>query len=155
MFTTDIWLSRLLMTCYTAPHVNDWLWTIIRSLSYLLFEYLTQHTTNSGICLTDNCKRGSAGIKKVHLGTEKVWRLLPVGATTNQSQWRIQERCAPGARPSLRTKIFSISCSFWKNPANLYVGAPSPKGLAPPPTENPVSAPESACQWIHKLCMVY
>ena len=30
---------------------------------------------------------------------------------------------APGT-PPLRTKIFLISCSFWENPANLYVGAP-------------------------------
>ena len=30
---------------------------------------------------------------------------------------------APGTRPPpLRTKIFLISCSFWENPANLYVG---------------------------------
>ena len=30
-----------------------------------------------------------------------------------------------GGRP-LRTKIFLISCSFWENPANLYVGASPP-----------------------------
>ena len=41
----------------------------------------------------------------------------------------------------LRTKMFLISCSFWENPANLYVGAP--QGLAPPPTGNPVSVPET------------
>ena len=50
---------------------------------------------------------------------------------------------APGACPPW-TKIFLILCSFWENPANLYVGA-TPEGLAPPPTENPVSAPESEC----------
>ena len=31
----------------------------------------------------------------------------------------------------LRSKTFLISCSFWENPPNLYVGAP-PQGLAPP-----------------------
>ena len=55
-----------------------------------------------------------------------------------QGQWRIQ-----GGAP-LRTKIFLISCSFFENPANFYVGAPPP-GLALPPTGNPVSAPEGKC----------
>ena len=32
---------------------------------------------------------------------------------------------APTARPSLRTKMFLISCNFWGNPTNLYAGAPS------------------------------
>ena len=48
--------------------------------------------------------------------TELVY-IVPVMTTGNQ--WRIQ-----GGRP-LRTKIFLISCSFWENPANLYVGAPT------------------------------
>ena len=43
--------------------------------------------------------------------------------------------CAP-----LRPKLFSISCSFSQNLAKLYVGTP-PRGLAPPPTGNPGSAP--------------
>ena len=41
----------------------------------------------------------------------------------------------------LRPKIFSISCSFSENLTKLYVGAP-PRGLVPPPTGNPGSAPE-------------
>ena len=54
-----------------------------------------------------------------------------------------------GASPAraphrLRTKIFLISCSFWENQANLYVGAP---GLAPPPAGNPVSAPVMPTTW--------
>ena len=40
----------------------------------------------------------------------------------------------------LWTKIFLISCSFWKNLANLYVGAP--RRLVPHPTGNPGSAPD-------------
>ena len=46
-------------------------------------------------------------------------------------------RCAP----PLRSKIFSISCSFSENLTKSYVGTP-PRGLAPPPTGNPGSAPE-------------
>ena len=57
------------------------------------------------------------------------------GISTSRGNW------APGATtpPPPRTKIFLISCSFWENPANLYVGAPP--GLAPPPMRNPVFAP--------------
>ena len=46
------------------------------------------------------------------------------------------------------TKIFLISCSFWENPANLYVGAP--QWLAPPPTGNPVSGPAQVCVSVGK-----
>ena len=53
-------------------------------------------------------------------------------------QWRIQ-----GGAPPQRPKIFSISYSFWENLTKSYVGAP-PRGSAPPPTGNPVSAPVSA-----------
>ena len=60
--------------------------------------------------------------------------------TVSKSQFRIQGG-APRCVPPLRTKIFLISCSFWENPANLYVGAPLEVGA--PPTGNPVSAPES------------
>ena len=44
------------------------------------------------------------------------------------------------ARPPPRSKIFSISCSFSENLTKSYVGVP-PRGLAPPPTGNPGSAP--------------
>ena len=45
-------------------------------------------------------------------------------------QWRIQgER--PRRMPPLQTKIFLISCSFWENPAYLYVSAP-PLGVGAP-----------------------
>ena len=37
---------------------------------------------------------------------------------------------------------------FLENLANLYVGAPLPRGLAPPPTGNPGSASDSI---IHTL----
>ena len=37
----------------------------------------------------------------------------------------------PRRAPPLRTKIFLISCSFWENLANVYVGAP--QELAAPP----------------------
>ena len=53
---------------------------------------------------------------------------------------------APPARALLRTKIFFISCSFWENLANLYIGI-SP-GLAPPPTGNSGSAPEGDALFI-------
>ena len=39
-------------------------------------------------------------------------------------------------------QIFSISCSFWENLAQSYVGT-SHGGLAPPPRGNPGSAPAS------------
>ena len=45
-----------------------------------------------------------------------------------------------GSVPSLRPKIFSISCSFLENLTQFYTGA-SPRGSAPPPTGNPESAP--------------
>ena len=45
-------------------------------------------------------------------------------------QWRIQGGAPPARTPLPRTKIFFISCSFWENPANLYVGAP-PRGWRP------------------------
>ena len=52
----------------------------------------------------------------------------------------------------LRTKMFSISCSFSENLAKSYVGAPPPPGgLAPPPTGNPGSAPG---QTFWQLCAV-
>ena len=38
---------------------------------------------------------------------------------------------APLARAPPTAKIFLISCSFWENPANLYVGAPPPRGWRP------------------------
>ena len=46
---------------------------------------------------------------------------------------------AGDARPPLGVQILSISCSFWENLTNLYVGAP-PGELAPPPRGNPGSA---------------
>ena len=49
---------------------------------------------------------------------------------------------APGAPPSPRSKIFSISCSFSQNLAKIYMLALPPPTLAPPPTGNPGSAPE-------------
>ena len=49
-------------------------------------------------------------------------------------------RCV--APPPPRPKIFSISCSFLQNLAKSYVGT-TPRGLAPPPTGNPGSAPAS------------
>ena len=42
-------------------------------------------------------------------------------------------------RPPLGAQILSISCSFWENVAESYVGAP-PGELAPPPRGNPGSA---------------
>ena len=56
---------------------------------------------------------------------------------------------APGARPPLQSKIFSISCSFLENLTKSYVGAP-PRGLAPPPTGNPGSAPD----WFYKATII-
>ena len=44
------------------------------------------------------------------------------------------------------TKIFLISCSFWENPANLYVGAP--QKLASPPMGNSVST----CDLLVRTC---
>ena len=40
-------------------------------------------------------------------------------------------RGAPRSAPPLGTKILLISCSFWENPANLYVGAPPPRSWRP------------------------
>ena len=42
-----------------------------------------------------------------------------------------------------------ILCSFWDNPANLYVGAPLPQELAPLPTGNPVFAPANYVALAH------
>ena len=42
------------------------------------------------------------------------FKVRKVRISANHVQWRI-----------LRTKIFLISCIFWENLANLYVGAPS------------------------------
>ena len=51
-------------------------------------------------------------------------------------------RGAQGTRAPPGVQIFSISCSFWENSTNSYVGAP-PGELAPPPRGNPGSATES------------
>ena len=48
-------------------------------------------------------------------------------------------------RAPLVVQILSISCSFWDNLANLYVGAP-PGELAPLPRGNPGSA--TAYYWL-------
>ena len=45
--------------------------------------------------------------------------------------------CAP-----LRSKMFSISCIFFGKFGKIIGRRPFPGGLAPPPTENPGSAPE-------------
>ena len=45
--------------------------------------------------------------------------------------------CAP-----LGVQILSISCSFWENLANLYVGTP-PGELVPPPQGNPGSTTDN------------
>ena len=52
-------------------------------------------------------------------------------------QWRIQGALPP---PPPRTKIFLISCSFWKKIWHICMLAP-PQRMTPPPTGNPRSAP--------------
>ena len=47
---------------------------------------------------------------------------VPASLLSHLRQWRIKGG----------TKIFLISCSFWENPANLYVGAPPPPGVGAP-----------------------
>ena len=49
---------------------------------------------------------------------------------------------AGDAPPPPGVQILSISCSFWEILAKLYVGAPPPGELAPPPRGNPGSATE-------------
>ena len=57
-----------------------------------------------------------------------------VTATSGGSKGGHEGRAPPGVQ------ILSISCSFWENLANSYVGAPPPGELAPPPRGNPGSA---------------
>ena len=54
----------------------------------------------------------------------------------------INKEISGGSTDPPRIKMNLISCSFWENLANLYVG--TPRGLAPPPTGNPGSAPGNA-----------
>ena len=63
--------------------------------------------------------------RNAELSFTKNWQIIFFG----KGQWRIQG--APPVCAPLRTKIFLISCSFWENPANLYVGAPPPRDWRP------------------------
>ena len=67
----------------------------------------------------------------------KVWR----NSSTHRT-WPVADlRGArdPHASPP-GVQILSISCSFWEISAKLYIGAPPPGELAPPPRGNPGSA---------------
>ena len=78
-----------------------------------------QHTVNQWLVrILPECILVAIAIDQVNRRYEIYWVNL-------SSQWRIQ-----GGAPPLRTKIFLILCSFWENPANLYVGAP-PRSLRP------------------------
>ena len=73
-----------------------------------------QHTVNEWLVrILPECILVAISIDQVNRRYEIYWVNL-------SSQWRIQG----GAPPTPRTKIFLILCSFWENPANLYVGAP-------------------------------
>ena len=73
-----------------------------------------QHTVNEWLVrILPECILVAKAIDQVNRWYEIYWVNL-------SSQWRIQG----GAPPPPRTKIFLILCSFWENPANLYVGAP-------------------------------
>ena len=54
---------------------------------------------------------------------------FPEGESTIQGGVPTSDGSQGGA--PLRTKIFLISCSFWENPVNLYVGAPPPRSWRP------------------------
>ena len=62
--------------------------------------------------------------------------------------------CSGGSKGSARdappgSKFFQFHAVFWEMLAKLYVGPP-PEGLAPPPQENPASAPGMS----KKLCRI-
>ena len=64
-----------------------------------------------------------------------------------QKDPKLNQYVCEGRSP--RVQILSISCSLWEMLAKLYVGPP-PEGLAPPPQENPASAPGMS----KKLCRI-
>ena len=70
--------------------------------------------------------------------------LRKVNECLSRSQWRIYIVKFWTRAPLLPgVQILSISCSFCENSAESYVGAPFPRGLAPPPRGNPGSVTES------------